>query len=136
VSTDPVASPTSFPFKVARLEGTNSEEETYLARRRVCDLGFLRESYRTPDGTIDFRCAAEPVATYVAKGGKSENTLGKKCLCNALLADIGYPQVRCGKYIEKGLVTSGDGLVEINRFFPRTGTSYTAKDVLAKLLNG
>jgi nitronate monooxygenase len=136
VCTDPVASPTSFPFKVARLEGTNSEEDVYLARHRICDLGFLREAYRTPEGTVDYRCAAEPVTAYIAKGGKLENTLGKKCLCNALLADIGHSQVRCGKYVENGLVTSGDDLVGISRFFPANGTSYTAKDVVAKLLNG
>jgi nitronate monooxygenase len=135
IFTDPVASPTSFPFKVARLEGTNSEEEVYMARHRICDLGFLREAYRTPEGTIDYRCAAEPVTTYLAKGGKLENTLGKKCLCNALLADIGHPQVRCGKYVEKGLVTSGDDLIRISRFFPANGTSYTAKNVLEKLMN-
>jgi len=136
VCTDPVASPTSFPFKVARLEGTISEDEVYLARRRICDLGFLREAYRTAEGTIDYRCAAEPVTQYIAKGGKLESTLGKKCLCNALLADIGHPQVRCGKYVEHGLVTSGDGLMGISRFFPANGTSYTAKDVLEKLMNG
>ena len=136
VFTDPVASPTDFPFKVARLEGTVSEDDVYLARPRICDLGFLREAYRTPEGAIDYRCAAEPVSTYIAKGGKLESTLKKKCLCNALLATIGHSQVRCGKYVENGLVTSGDDLVEISRFFPANGTSYTAKDVLAKLMNG
>jgi nitronate monooxygenase len=135
VRTDPVASPTDFPFKVARLEGTISEDAVYLNRPRICDLGFLREAYTTPGGAIDFRCAAEPVSIYIAKGGKAESTLGKKCLCNALLATIGLSQVRCGKYVENGLVTSGDDLIGISRFFPASGTSYTAKDVLAKLLN-
>ncbi len=51
VFTDPAASPTNFPFKVAQLEGTLSEHEIYLARPRICDLGFLREAYRTPMGT-------------------------------------------------------------------------------------
>src|SRR5579863_28941 len=41
VATDPSASPTGFPFKVVQLEGTLSEMEVYLARPRVCDLGYL-----------------------------------------------------------------------------------------------
>ena len=60
------------------------------ARTRVCDLGLLRESYATPDGKIGYRCSAEPVANYVAKGGKVEETVGRKCLCNALMANIGH----------------------------------------------
>jgi nitronate monooxygenase len=91
VFTDPAASPTNFPFKVAQLEGTLSQPDIYAARPRICDLGFLREAYRTPMGTIDYRCSAEPVTTYVSKGGKVENTAGRKCLCNALMANIGHP---------------------------------------------
>jgi len=40
VFTDPLASPTGFPFKVTRLMGTVSDEEIYTARERVCDLGY------------------------------------------------------------------------------------------------
>ena len=94
VFTDPLASPTGFPFKAAQLEGTVSEREVYLARPRICDLGYLREAYRTAEGTIDYRCAGEPVTVYLSKGGKVENTVGRKCLCNALMANIGHPQVR------------------------------------------
>jgi nitronate monooxygenase len=98
VFTDSVASPTSFPFKVAQLEGSLSEDQVYSARPRICDLGYLREAYRTPSGAIDYRCSAEPVTTYLSNGGRLEDTVGKKCLCNALLANIGHPQVRNGKY--------------------------------------
>jgi nitronate monooxygenase len=136
VFTDPVASPTGFPFKAAQLEGTLSEREDYLARPRVCDAGYLREAYRTAAGTIDYRCAAEPVTVYVSKEGKAENTVGRKCLCNALLANIGHPQARGGKYAEKGLVTSGDDLSGIPSFLPPNQSVYTAADVTAKLLNG
>jgi nitronate monooxygenase len=52
VFTDPLASPTGFPFKVAQLEGTVSEDEVYDERPRICNLGFLREAYRTPTGEI------------------------------------------------------------------------------------
>ena len=135
VSTDPLASPTSFPFKIALLEGTMSEQEVYLARPRICDLGFLREAYRTAEGGIGFRCSAEPVSIYVSKGGNPEDTVGRKCLCNALVANIGHPQVRNGKYEEKGLVTSGDSLLDIRRFLPSNGSAYTAAEVVSQLLH-
>jgi len=135
VFTDPLASPTGYPFKTAQLEDTLSEREVYLARPRVCDLGYLREAYRTPAGTIDYRCAAEPLTVYLSKGGREEKTLGRKCLCNALLANIGHPQVRAGKFVERGLVTSGDDLSEIPSFLPPNRPVYNAADVIAKLLN-
>jgi nitronate monooxygenase len=136
VFTDPMASPTSFPFKVAEFEGSLSEEEIYSARPRICDLGYLREAYRTPAGAIDYRCSAEPVTTYVSKGGKLENTVGKKCLCNALMANIGHPQARNGKYIEQPLITSGNDLTGIARFLSPGTSTYTASDVVAKLMSG
>jgi len=136
VFTDPVASPASFPFKVAQLEGSLSELEVYSARPRVCDLGFLREAYRTRFGTIDYRCSAEPVTSYVAKGGRVENTVGKRCLCNALMANIGHPQVRNGKYTEQALITSGNDLTGITRFLNPGSSTYTAADVVTKLMVG
>jgi nitronate monooxygenase len=134
VFTDPLASPTGYPFKAAQLEGTVSDPEVYLARPRICDLGYLREAYRTTAGRIDYRCAGEPVTVYLSKGGKVEDTIGRKCLCNALVANIGHPQVRCGKYVERGLVTSGDDLLEIPSFLAPNRTVYNAADVIAKLL--
>ena len=135
IFTDPLASPTGYPFKTAQLEGTVSGPEAYLARPRICDLGYLREAYRTAEDTIDYRCAAEPVTVYLSKGGKVEDTVGRKCLCNALLANIGHPQVRGGEYIERGLVTVGDDLSEIASFLPPNRTVYNAADVIAKLLD-
>ena len=134
VRTDATASPTSFPFKVAQLEGTVSEREIYLARPRICDLGYLREAYRTAEGKIAFRCAAEPVTTYVSKGGNVADTEGRKCLCNALMANIGLSQIRSGKHIEKGLVTAGDDLTNLRRFLAPDASSYSAADVLEKWL--
>jgi nitronate monooxygenase len=135
VCTDSLASPTSFPFKVAQLAGTLSEEAVYLARPRICDLGFLREAYRTPQGEIDYRCPAEPVNVYVSKGGRVENTVGRKCICNALLATIGLPQERRGKIIEQGIVTCGNDLPNVTRFLPEEGLVYSAADVVRTLLN-
>jgi nitronate monooxygenase len=136
VVTDSLASPTGFPFKVAQLEGTLSEHTVYSARPRICDLGYLREAYRGPGGKIGYRCPGEPVTSYISKGGKQENTVGRACLCNALVATIGQPQVRSGRYVEKGLVTSGDDLIGITRFLPPGEPIYGAADVVKKLQNG
>jgi nitronate monooxygenase len=136
VVTDVEASPTGFPFKVARVESSLSEQDAYAARPRICDLGFLREAYRTTTGTIDYRCSAEPVTTYVSKGGKVENTQGRKCLCNALMANIGHSQTRNGKYVEQGLVTCGNDLTGIARFLQPGASTYTAADVVANLMAG
>jgi nitronate monooxygenase len=135
VFTDPLASPTRFPFKVARLEGTGSEPDVYAARPRICDLGFLHEPYRTSDGTIGYRCAAEPVSVYVAKGGNAEDAAGRKCLCNALLANIGHPQMRNGSRTEQGIVTAGDDLCNVANFLLPGQSTYSAADVIAKLLD-
>src|ERR1035441_5988276 len=64
VFTDPLCSPTGFPFKVAELKGTASDAATCAARPRICDLGFLREPYRMETGEVGYRCAAEPVSLY------------------------------------------------------------------------
>jgi nitronate monooxygenase len=134
VYTDPLASPTGFPFKVAQLEGTSSAFNIYQERKRVCDLGYLRDPYNTPDGTIGYRCSAEPVATYVAKGGKIEDTIGRKCLCNALMANVGHAQVRKDQTVEPALVTVGDDLNSIVQFIEPGRDSYTAADVVQSLL--
>lgn len=135
VFTDPLASPTGFPFKVAQLAGTYSDAGVAAARTRVCDLGYLREAYATDDGRIGYRCSAEPETAYVAKGGKLEETVGRKCLCNALLANIGHPQTRRDKVAEPPLVTVGDDLNTIAAFLKGGKDSYTAADVIASLLD-
>jgi nitronate monooxygenase len=135
VFTDPLASPTGFPFKVAQLEGTGSEQGVYQERKRVCDLGYLRDPYAGQDGTIGYRCSAEPVANYVAKGGKIEDTVGRKCLCNALLANIGHAQARKDDFVEPPLVTVGDDLNSIAQFLAPGRESYSAADVVKSLLS-
>ena len=135
VFTDPLASPTGFPFKVAQLYGSYSDEGVATARARVCDLGYLREPYATPDGKIGYRCSAEPVANYLAKGGKLEDTTGRKCLCNALLANIGHPQKRKDDTAEPPLVTVGDDLNFVASFLKDGRESYSAADVVASLLS-
>jgi nitronate monooxygenase len=135
VFTDPLASPTGFPFKVALLEGSYSDPEVAAARTRICDLGYLREPYNTPEGNIGYRCAAEPVANYVAKGGKVEETVGRKCLCNALLANVGHAQTRKNDVVEPALVTIGDDLNTVVQFLAPGQESYSAADVVRSLLS-
>jgi len=135
VRTDAMASPSGFPFKVVQLEGTVSDEAVYEARPRVCDLGYLREAYRTPDGRIDFRCPSEPLSVYLSKGGREEDAGGRKCICNALIATAGAPQVRAqGRFVEAGILTSGDDLAGLGRFMRHGSTRYTAADVIRILL--
>ncbi len=136
VFTDPLASPTGFPFKVAQLEGTLSEPDVYATRPRICDLGFLREPYRTPEGEIGYRWAAQPVSIYVSRGGAAEDTVGRKCICNGLVANVGYPQVRNGQRVEPGLVTAGDELHSITQFIEKGHTSYDVADVISVLMTG
>jgi NAD(P)H-dependent flavin oxidoreductase YrpB (nitropropane dioxygenase family) len=135
VLTDAKASPTGFPFKVVTLPGSLSESEVYEQRTRVCDLGYLREVVRTDEGKLAYRCASEPVADYVAKGGDIEETVGRKCLCNALMANVGIGQVQKGQTTpELPLVTSGDDLAAITRVLKPGATSYTAAEVVDYLL--
>ncbi len=134
VFTDPRASPTSFPFKVAMLENTLSDDRVYLQRNRLCDLGFLREAYRTSHGSIAYRCPAEPIDAYVSKEGDSASTAGRKCLCNALLSNIGMGQIRNGGYVEPAFITAGDDLAGIARFLPPGQSTYSARNVVEALL--
>ncbi len=136
VFTDPLASPTGFPFKVAQLAGTYSDAGVAAARMRICDLGYLREAYWTEDGKMAYRCAAEPEASYVAKGGDIEESAGRKCLCNALLANIGHPQTRRDGVAEPPLVTVGDDVSNVARFLRDGAESYSAADVVASLMRG
>ena len=131
---DPVASPTGFPFQVLSIPGTLSEPEVYQQRPRVCDLGYLREGYERPDGTVGWRCCGEDPDEYVKKGGKLEDTVGRKCLCNALMANIGLPQHRGSDDEELPLVTCGSDLDCIRNVLKPGATSYTAADALDYLL--
>ena len=133
VFTDPQASPTGFPFKVVGLPNTLSEAEIYSRRERKCDLGYLRKVYKRPDGTPGYRCAAEPVLDYVAKGG-TDATPGRKCLCNALFATIGLGQVDQSGVEEPAIVTAGDDVVNISRYLQPGRTTYAAADVLRVIL--
>jgi len=131
VRTDGHVSPTGYPFKVVSWP---ENPAAGVERERVCDLGYLRVAYAKEDGSIGYRCPGEPVETYVAKGGRREDTDGKRCLCNTLTATIGYGQVRAGGAVEPPLVTSGDDLLSIADFLGGR-SHYGAADVIAYLLS-
>ena len=133
VRTDPLASPTGFPFKVASLPGTMSEAETYAARPRLCDLSYLRVPFEREPGNLGYRCAAEPVHMYVRKGGDAADTVGRKCVCNGLTASVGLGQTRHDGYSEVPIVTLGqdlDGVAQMLSDFPAGWTAVQAVDRL------
>lgn len=132
VFTDPAASPTGFPFKVAEMPGTVSDDATYTARSRICDLGYLRELYVSADGRLGYRCAGEPVEAYVRKGGNLSDTVGRKCLCNGLMATAGLGQVR-PEGIEPALLTAGNEVAELARLVRPDADHYSAEDVIRYL---
>lgn len=134
VFTDPDASASGYPFKVLELEGTLSQANVYESRTRVCDLGYLRSAYSTSDGSIGFRCPGEPECEYVRKGGRMEDTVGRKCLCNALLSTIGLEQVRKSGYVEPPIVTAGDHVTELKQFLGNGKTDYSARSVVDCIL--
>lgn len=139
VFTDPYASPTGFPFKVVSLPGSLSESEVYAAHERRCDLGYLREPYRREDGTLGYRCAAEPEADFVRKGGDAAGATGRKCLCNGLLAAAGLGQARRDAVagavlVEPPIVTAGVDAAGVARYLAPAATSYPAASVLDAML--
>jgi NAD(P)H-dependent flavin oxidoreductase YrpB (nitropropane dioxygenase family) len=137
VLTDWRASPTGFPFKVLSAAGTLSDAQVYAERERVCDLGALRVPYERDDGKLGYRCPAEPVRAYTeVKGAREANTVDRKCLCNALLATAGYPQVRRDGTLEPPLITTGNDLSSVATLVRTTvgdPPAYGARDVIDHL---
>jgi nitronate monooxygenase len=134
VYTDPNASPTGFPFKVVQLDGSLSETDLYNQRRRICDIGLLRQLHKNEDASLSLYCPAAPIKTVLDQGGNKEDTLNKTCLCNNLLATAGYPQLRADATHELPLVTAGDTIKTLNKYLGEDKTSYSAKDVLTHLM--
>ncbi|HEY4507663.1 MAG TPA: nitronate monooxygenase [Candidatus Paceibacterota bacterium] len=126
VRTDTKASPTGFPFKVAVLPGSLSEESVYLSRNKVCDQGALRTLFDQGDGSIGYRCPGEPVALYLKKLGKLEETEGVRCLCNGLMATAGL----LGDEEEAPIVTMGDDVGFLRFLMRRGGDSYGVAEAL------
>jgi NAD(P)H-dependent flavin oxidoreductase YrpB (nitropropane dioxygenase family) len=134
--TDALASPTGFPFKVAQLPDTLSDLSLREARPKVCDLGHLRTAFRRPDGKLDYRCASEPDHMFTRKGGGTEEIDGRVCLCNALVASAGLPQVRKDGTEEQPIVTLGDDLDGARALLAEHPDGYSATDAIAWLRGG
>ncbi len=135
IFTDPKASPTGFPFKVVSLPETLSEQSVYTARPRRCDLGYLRHLVRDSQGKIEYRCPAEPEKDYIRKGGHETDTHCRKCLCNALMANLGLgqtiPQESSSDLInELPLLTAGDDLMDLKQWMSPWSVSYRAQHVI------
>ena len=134
VFTDPLVSPTGFPFKVVQMPGTLSDPQATESRNRLCDLGYLRHAYRKEDGTPGYRCPAEPVEDFVRKGGAIEETKGRQCVCNGLMSTIGLAQLRPNHTLDLPLITAGNDVAHIANFLRAGGDSYSAAEVIRKLL--
>jgi NAD(P)H-dependent flavin oxidoreductase YrpB (nitropropane dioxygenase family) len=135
VKTDALASPTGFPFKVVQLPGTLSEGSLYEQRPRLCDLGYLRTAFTRPNGQLGYRCPSEPIAVYLKKGGKIEDTVGRQCLCNGLMANIGLEQHRLDGYVEPPLLTLGSDVESARLLSDRYPVGWGAADVISWLLS-
>ncbi len=134
VRTDPMASPTGFPFKVAQLAGSLSDRDVYESRPRICDLSYLRTPYLTESGDVGYRCPSEPVHMYLRKGGAIADTVDRKCLCNALTANVGLAQTRRDGSVERTLVTLGSDLDGVRALADRFPGGWRAADVVDWLL--
>jgi len=135
VHTDSKASSTGFPFKVLLLKGTMSDSDVYEKRHRKCDLGYLRILFKRENGQIGYRCPSEPVGVFCSKLGDYQDAEGRKCLCNALLANIGLAQAR-GGCIEKPLITSGSNLSFVHDLLhclPKGNFNYTVSQVIERI---
>ncbi len=135
VFTDPLASPTGFPFKVLQLPGTLSDARSTATTNRRCDLGYLRQAYRKTDGTSGYRCPAEPVDDFIRKGGAPAETKGRECVCNGLMAAIGLAQINSENELSLPLVTAGNDAAHVARFLQSGRNSYTAAEVISRLLD-
>lgn len=135
VKTDFRASPTGFPFKVITTKTSVTHPDIAKKRKRICDLGYLRQMYVVKGEKVGYRCASEPIDQYVNKGGKVEATEGRHCLCNGLMATIGLAQLRENGE-EPPVITSGDDFTFLDRMTDGKSAHYSAVDVVEYLMSG
>ncbi len=84
---------------------------------------------------MGYRCAAEPVHMYLKKGGTEEDTVGRKCLCNGLMANIGMGQTRKDGYVEARLVTLGQDLAGALELVKEHVSGWSARDAVQWLVS-
>jgi len=73
------------------------------------------------------------VADYVRKGGVEADTVGRKCVCNGLLAAIGLARVD-GVPEEPALLTAGVEVANIVQFVKPGNETYSSAEVVERLL--
>ena len=134
VKTDGSASPTGFPFKVAVLPESLSDDDKYEKRNRICDLGYLRTPFERENGGVGYRCPSEPLKTYEFKKGNVEEAQHSQCLCNALMSNIGLGQLRPDGRRELPLITLGSDLSGPDYLAQRHPDGWKAADVINYLL--
>ena len=128
IRTDFSVSSSGYPFKVAELAGTISEQSVYEARPRICSQGLLVSLYEKPDRTIGYRCPGELVDAFVRKGGDITDTVGKGCLCCGLLSAAELEEG------EPPIVTLGDDVGFLKHLMVDAHGSYRASDAIKYLL--
>jgi nitronate monooxygenase len=129
VLTDFQASPTGYPFKVIKLKNLGTDTAEKRERERICDLCYLRQPYCKGGAEVGYRCSGEPLSNYLLKGGCHDETIGKQCLCNGLLATIGLGQIR-EDGCEIPIVTAGEDFSFITSLVKNSTLAYSAADVI------
>ena len=135
VFTDPVASPTGFPFKVVQMDGTLSDADQYAARTRICDLGYLRHLYRKPDGTPGYRCPGRTGGRFCQKRRNGRRRPRPQMPLQWTGRQRRPQPGASGTGQELALMTAGDDVANIAQFLEPGCDSYTAADVLRHLLD-
>ncbi|MEN9324660.1 MAG: hypothetical protein RL414_414 [Actinomycetota bacterium] len=131
IHTDMKASPTGFPIKIVSMPGTTAMPDVFAARPKLCDLGYLREPVMLKSGRVDYRCPSEPENPYFKKDGTEEETVGRKCLCNGLFANIGLGQHRRDGYEEAPIVTLGSDVEGCRILAQEHPSGWSAADAIA-----
>lgn len=127
------ASPTGYPLKIALVDGTVAVSPDFEERPRRCNIGLLRRLYRTADGKIGGRCPAESAEDFVKKGGAPEEASQARCLCNGLLASIGFGTQYSDGYEEKPLLVPGESIPALQAIVAALGLDFSAAQVVRYL---
>ena len=72
---------------------------------------------------------------YLKKGGAIEDTVGRKCICNGLMATVALGQKRTDGSAEPPILTAGNEVSNVARFLKPGSDTYTAADVIDALLS-
>ena len=91
-------------------------------RSRVCDLGFSGMPIARRMARLAIAVPAEPVDDFIRKGGALEETQGRECVCNGLLATIGLAQMNSNRI--SGSRWLPPAMKSRSRAFSATGTRF------------